>query len=243
MGPNLLFGLLLLLGIMMFVSWLKRVPPAARSQLVRMVWVAVGIGVVLLLVLRGNWLVAALGAAIPLVQRLLTVTQAYGAMKSIFGSPAGPSQGKHSEVGTRFLRMVLDHDSGDMNGEILEGRGQGQPLGALTLEQLLELLDDYRKLDPPSANLLEAYLDRVHGGDWRETHGAKEAPGRDFAGQTQMSREEAYAVLGLDSGASRAQVLEAHRRLMLRVHPDRGGSNFLAAKINQAKDMLLGSAA
>ncbi len=240
MAPNLVFGLVLFFGIMMFISWLKRTSPATRAQLVRKVWLALGIGVLVLLALRGNWLVVALGAAIPLVQRLLTAKQLYGTVKSFLGSGAGSSQGKRSEVETRFLRMALDHDTGDMSGEIIEGRDKGRQLGELTLERLLELLDDYRRTDPQSANLLEAYLDRMHGTDWRAAHQTHEAPGRNKAGQAQMTREEAYAVLGLDAGASRAQVLEAHRRLMQKVHPDRGGSNFLAAKINQAKDMLLG---
>jgi hypothetical protein len=242
-APNLVFGLVLFLGIMMFISWLKRTSPATRAQLVRTVWMALGIGVLLLLVLRGNWLVAVLGAAIPLVQRLLTMKQLYGTVKSFLGSGAGSNRAKHSEVETRFLRMALDHDTGDMSGEIIEGRGQGRQLGALTLQQLLELLDDYGRADPQSANLLEAYLDRMHGNDWREAQQANEAPGRGTTSQAQMTQEEAYAVLGLDAGASRAQVLEAHRRLMQKVHPDRGGSNFLAAKINQAKDMLLGGVA
>lgn len=243
MAPNLVFGLVLFIGIMMFISWLKRTPPAVRAQLMRKVWLGLGIGVLALLALRGNWLVAALGAAVPLVQRLLTVTQVYRTAKSFLGAGAGSSQGKRSEVETRFLRMALDHDSGDMSGEILEGRGKGRQLDSLTLEQLLELLDDYRQADPQSANLLAAYLDRIHGTDWREAHRTGGASGSDTARQAQMSREEAYAVLGLEPGASHAQVLEAHRRLMQKLHPDRGGSNFLAAKINQAKDMLLGRAA
>jgi hypothetical protein len=227
---------------MMFISWLKRASPAARAQLVRIAWLALGIGVLVLLILRGNWLVAALGVAIPLVQRLLTVTQLYGTVKSLLGSGARSHQGKRSEVETRFLRMVLDHDSGEMSGQIVEGRGKGRQLAELTLEQLLDVLDDYRRTDPQSANLLEAYLDRMHGSNWREAHRFNEASGRETASQGQMSREEAYAVLGLEPGASRAQVLEAHRRLMQKVHPDRGGSNFLAAQINQAKDIVLGTA-
>ncbi len=243
MAPNLVLALVLLLGGMMFISWLKRTSPVARARLMRKLWLAIGIAVLALLALRGNWLVAALGAAIPLVQRLLTVTQLYGTAKSWLGSGSGASQGKRSEVKTPFLSMVLDHDSGEMNGEILQGRGKGRRLHELTRDELLGLLEDYRSVDPRSASLLETYLDRMHGSDWRSAHGGDGASGREPAGQTAMTLEEAYAVLGLERGASRAQVLEAHRRLMQKVHPDRGGSNFLAAQINQAKDMLVGTAA
>jgi len=55
-----------------------------------------------------------------------------------------------------------------------------------------------------------------------------------------MSREEALKVLGLGPGASQDDIREAHRRLILQNHPDRGGSDYLASKINEAKDVLLG---
>jgi len=55
-----------------------------------------------------------------------------------------------------------------------------------------------------------------------------------------MSRDEAYEVLGLHPGASETDIKEAHRRLMRGAHPDAGGSDWLAARINQARDILLG---
>lgn len=59
-------------------------------------------------------------------------------------------------------------------------------------------------------------------------------------GKVGMSREEAIEVLALKPGYSREDVIQAHRRMMQKVHPDRGGSDYLAAQINQAKDTLLG---
>ena len=54
-----------------------------------------------------------------------------------------------------------------------------------------------------------------------------------------MSRAEALKVLGLEEGAGEDQIRAAHRRLILQTHPDKGGTNYLAAKINEAKDVLL----
>ena len=107
----------------------------------------------------------------------------------------------------------------------------------LTPEQLLELLSECAT-DPQSANLLEAYLDREHGPEWREAEPAG-AQRPDPVRDGQMSRVEAYEILGLQPGAEKQEILAAHRRLMQKLHPDRGGSTYLAAKINKAKELLL----
>lgn len=162
---------------------------------------------------------------------------------------SGPSPGQASEVRTRYLQMMLDHDSGEMDGEVLDGRFMGMWLSQLGLTELLQLLADYEYEDPQSASVLEAYLDRTRDEDWRKhaqggAAGAEEGteegaskPGRGGP----MSRDEALEILGLREGATAAQIREAHRRLMQKIHPDHGGSNYLAAKLNEAKDLLLGT--
>jgi hypothetical protein len=143
-----------------------------------------------------------------------------------------------SSVRSAGLEMRLDLETGEMDGRILAGRHEGRYLSELEFEGLLEVAEDFRG-DPESLRLLENYLDRRFPGwrenveaDARERHGP--APG---AGS--MSTEEAYHILGLDPGAGDAEVRQAHRRLMKQVHPDRGGSAALAAKINEAKDRIL----
>ena len=127
-----------------------------------------------------------------------------------------------------------------MSGEVLEGPYQGQQLSDLSLQQLSDLFDQCEAADAKSAAVLEAYLDREHGPDWRNSEastGRSQTP----PNNDQMTREEAYEVLGLTEGAGREEILAAHKGLMQRLHPDRGGTNYLAAMINKAKDVLLGS--
>ena len=137
--------------------------------------------------------------------------------------------------------MVLDHATGAMDGTVLEGPRQGKRLSELPLDALLDLLAVCYREDGQSAAVLEAYLDRSYE-DWREQAGVGDAEpgsGPAAAGGGEMTRGEAYAVLGLQPGASNQEIRDAHRHLMQKLHPDRGGSTYLAAKINQAKDLLL----
>ena len=134
--------------------------------------------------------------------------------------------------------MELDHESGGLEGVVLAGRFEGKVLGALSQEELLALLADLRE-DAESRQLLETYLDGRFAA-WREDAQA-DSGGRQARtpGAGAMTEQEAYQILGLEAGASAADIRKAHRRLMQRLHPDLGGSPFLAARINQAKDFLL----
>jgi hypothetical protein len=182
---------------------------------------------------RLPWVFALFGALLPLLVGVLqSRPPGPGERRS-----GGGSGGAQSVVETGFLRMALDHDSGEMRGQVLAGRFEGRHLDELSQGQLLTLLNDYDGTDDESAALLRAYLERTLGPEWQEA-----APGqRAFDGVSgEMTREEAYAILGLEDGATEEEILEAHGRLIQRVHPDRGGSTFLAAKINQARDLLVG---
>ncbi len=150
------------------------------------------------------------------------------------------SPGQKSEIRTEWLVMELDHDTGRMEGRCLKGKFAGRALPGLSEAELLLLLDELRAQSGQDAVLLEAYLDRRLPG-WRDkgaAGGTREEKRGARAGR--MSAEEAFAVLGLEPGAKAEQIRDAHRRLMKKLHPDQGGSNYLAARINEAKEVLLG---
>lgn len=150
---------------------------------------------------------------------------------------AQKTPGKSSEVRTDYLQMVLDHDSGKMHGTILKGRWKGKTLDTLTYSRLLDLWKDCSANDSQSEQLLAAYLDRTYP-NWRDD--VAEAKDEDQGTASgAMTLDEAYDILGLHQDATEEQVNQAHRKLMKSYHPDHGGSNYLAAKINQAKDIIL----
>ncbi len=227
--------LVILVGLMWAIAWLGRTNPAQRARVLKLMLLYGGIGILLALVVTGrvHWIFAALGALVPWIQRAIMAQRAY----NMFKGWRGPTPGQKSDVETTYLRMVLDHDTGEMHGDVLEGTKKGRRLAELSFEELLELLDECRRADTDSVPLLESYLDRAYGDSWREPGDA----GTGGDGSTaSMSAAEAYEVLGLEQGATHEQIVEAHRRLMQKLHPDRGGSTYLAARINQAKDVLLG---
>lgn len=187
---------------------------------------------------RVHWLAPLLGMAIPLAARLLpSLFRHLKAGK--FGT--GPSaQGRSSEVSSMWLRMTLDHDSGDMDGEILLGEYSGKFLSELDENQLTALRSAMGDAD--SLRLLDAWLDRNFE-SWRSTSGEEDSRDtRSEAGLESggiMSREEALRVLGLEEGVDEEEIRAAYKQLMQKLHPDLGGSDYLAAIVNRAKDILL----
>ena len=156
------------------------------------------------------------------------------------GGPRTQS-GQTSRVTTEWLEIELDHDTGDMRGRVLKGAFSGKSLNQLSDEDALRFYAEVCAADSETARLLEAYLDRRLGPDWRTKAQEKTSSSQQRArGSSGMTREEAYRVLGLSAGASQEEIRDAYKRLMMNLHPDRGGTDYLAAKINEAKDVLLG---
>jgi hypothetical protein len=158
------------------------------------------------------------------------------AIWQIFKPGAIRTANQTSRVVTAHLDMELDHSTGELKGKILNGVFKGRQIDRMAPAELALLWQDCRFADPQSAQLLETYLDRIHS-TWRED--MARAEGTPGAGGI-MTKEEALEVLGLKAGASTDEIRAAHRDLMKKLHPDLGGSTYLAAKINEAKDKLLG---
>ncbi len=211
-----------------------------------LLWIGGGLLVFLAATGRLHWLFALLGAVAPFIQRLFRLLQFLPLLQRLMAlfnagkAAAGPAGGQTSQVRTRFLHMQLDHDSGELSGQVLEGEFAGRALDELNLEQLLQLLRTCRAQDPQSSAVLEAYLDRRHGDEWRDGPGGQHQTGS-AADSGPIDLEQAYEILGLSPGADRDAILAAHKRLMQKLHPDRGGSTWLASRVNQAKDLLLKS--
>jgi hypothetical protein len=152
-----------------------------------------------------------------------------------FGQRTQKSSGQVSRVRSTFLEMELDHDSGTMRGKVIAGPKSGAALEALDLPTVVALLAE---VDEESRALLTAYLDRRNPG-WRESSDDGASAGDVRRPTGKMAEEEAYQILGVTPGASADEIGRAHRSLMKKLHPDQGGSTYLAARVNEAKDVLI----
>lgn len=230
---NFIIGLVIVFGGWWLIRSFANAQPSQVRNLVRKVAGGALIAFSGFLALRGG-----LHLAMPVF--LLGL----GLMGQQFVFPNGmpwqrKTPGQVSRVATSQIAMTLDHDSGQMDGEVLAGPLKGRKLASLSLDEAMTLHAQCAGVGDQSRALIEAWISRVHP-EWRESWTAGPgASGHAATGSGRMSRKEAFAVLGLQDGAGPDDIRAAHRRLMKTVHPDLGGSDYLAAKINEAKDMLL----
>ncbi len=234
--PFLIGGILVLLALLVAGHVFVNADPKKLGQFFR--WfllslAALGAGAVVVLLIASE----RIGPALALVGFLAPVLMRGRRVWRRWQSASGPSPGSASEIETDFLRMQLDHDTGAMRGTVRRGGFAGRRLDELTEVELVALWRECRIADEASARLMESYLDRLDP-NWRQAAGQAGTGPR--ATSDAMTREEAYAILGLESGADTAAIKKAHRDLMMKLHPDQGGSTYLAAKINRAKEVLLG---
>ena len=226
----LLGGFAILCGLLLLGYLFVSADPARLARIVKWSGIVLAALAVVALAVSGR-LAMLLGIGIALFPVLRR-------MYSMASGLRGPSAGISSDVETPLLRMNLDHDTGAMHGTVLQGRFAGMRLDELGRAELLSLLRECRTADEEGARLLEAYLDRIDP-DWRDEL-YRERPGAPPRwASVDVSVAEAYAILGLEPGAEAEAIRAAHHRLMKQLHPDHGGTDYFAAKINRARDVLL----
>lgn len=243
----LLGGVVLLVGFLLLVNLFVNADPLRLARYLK--WMGIGIAAVAIIGLflfpparELAGLLFPLALSMPLLSRLRGLIDRYRA----------PRGGQSSTVTTEYLRMTLDHDTGTMTGTVLRGQFAGLRIEEMGVGDLLSLLRECRAVDEESARLVEAYLDRLYP-EWRDElagagrtssgGGSGTGPGSG-GGATRpagsdMTVDEAYAILGLTRGATPDQIKAAHHKLMVKLHPDHGGSDYLATQINRARGVLL----
>jgi DnaJ-domain-containing protein 1 len=233
--PTLILGLVAFLFLYVLLQLLRAANPAVLARAIRLAGGIVALAVAIFTGIKGE-LVIALPLGI-FGAGLLGWTQSSASfLGRLFGARTQPSAGQTSQVRSQFLDMILDHNSGRLGGWIVAGPDAGRSLDDFDLPQLVAMMTGF---DAESCALLESYLDRRFPA-WRQNAQGDPAGGRRHAPSGgKMTDEEAYQILGLQPGAGGDEIRRAHRGLMKKLHPDQGGSTYLAARVNEAKDTLL----
>ncbi len=235
--PRIILLLIVLSVLVYFIYRFRRLSPEQKKHAIKLILIAVlGAGVVFLVLTgRLHWLAAAIGGVLPLIPRLVRFM--LGAAPAVLPFVRRYQQNQHSNMHTRYIRLQMNVLTGELQGEVLEGKLKGEKLHLLSQVQLLELLDECRQNDAQSAALLIAYLNRAHPG-W--SNGGNQDSGY-TPNDADMTEQQARDILGVSESADKEEINKAHKRLMQKMHPDRGGSDFLAQQINRARDKLLKS--
>jgi DnaJ domain len=228
--PALIFGIVVLVLALWALNVISKVDPRIGARVLKAGGGLISLGLAVFLGLRGE-----LAVALPLGVFGLGLLGWMPFGPAGFSERVNKTGGGSSHVRSAYIEMDLAHDSGEMRGRVLAGRHQGMTLDRLDVKTLAALLGE---IDEESRALLMAYLDRRDAG-WREHAQGDAAAGRAATSTGKMSEQEAYQILGLEPGASAEAIAGAHRTLMKKLHPDQGGTTYLAARINEAKEVLL----
>ena len=242
-------GIMAAVGFFLVVRllWVKA-QPKGHVAILTAASIALVVGLALLAATgRLHWLVALGAAVFPFLRRFLAIMpmwQLFRRFAPMAGQSFSHGQGaggggapEHSEVQTGDLKMTLHHASGEMDGEVLIGAFQGRRLSGMNLDELKVLRASLN--DTQSVPLLDTYMERRFGNQQDRSEQRRDQDAGSAGSDAQMTESRALEILGLEPGASEQDIVDAHRRLMQRLHPDRGGSTFLAATLNEAKHVLL----
>jgi hypothetical protein len=229
--PKLLLLIAAIVGLWYWWSYQKNLAENKRKPFLWRsgFWLILALTLYFIITGRMHWLGAGIAALIPVLRTLLVWGTRAGPLLRLFGRfKTSPSQFR-----TQFLVISMNFTTGSVEGEIISGDYNGKKLSELSQDELKQLSQQYKTADKESYVLLQAYL--IRSGSSNDQAYQQYNPDN----FNQLSEAEAYEILGLTNTASKDEVVKAHKRLMQRMHPDRGGSDYLAAKINAAKDQLV----
>jgi hypothetical protein len=229
--PKIILILALLIGVWYWWSYLRKLTKDKTRPFHWKTgyWLVLGIASYLVLTGRMHWLGAGLAALVPLVRSVIL----WGFRAAPLVRLLGRFKSTPSQFRTSSLVVTINFANGQITGEITTGDLAGKQLSELSTDEIEKLSQKLKETDKESYVLLQAYLMRIGTTDEQTANNFKSDSYRD------ISKAEAYEVLGISADSSQEEVIKAHKRLMQRLHPDRGGSDYLAAKINAAKDLLI----
>ena len=242
MSRFIMLFVIAVVGWLIYKLYFQKLQQQGKPGMIKIGLIVLGLVFMALAVTgRAHILFALIGAAMtqimriaPLLVRFFPAIQQMLNNKRVFTA----SGGQQSTIRTTLLSVTLDHDTGEVNGEVTGGPYRGQSLADLDIEQLRALYQQCCQQDPEGSRLLHAYVSRTYPD---EQFASAQGPGgeQQAANSAVPELAEAREILGVDKDADRKAIVDAHRRLMAKMHPDKGGSTYLAAKINAAKEALL----
>ncbi|PIE43897.1 MAG: molecular chaperone DnaJ [Gammaproteobacteria bacterium] len=227
-----------------FTEWKKASPKQKKTWLIKG-GMAAFLAILLFLVATGriHLLVAAVAGLLPFLRRSIGLLRYLPFLSRLVVQAKGTAgNANRSSVKTRLVQLQLDHDAGRISGKVLLGPLAGRDLDTLSLADMNNLFALALAQSPDSLPLIEAFCAGKFGPSWRQQFGFDQAAGTGSSAQgfaPPLSVDDALQILGLEQGATKKQVIEAHRKLIQKFHPDRGGSNYLAYMINEAKAVLI----
>ena len=242
---------LLVVGYLIYKLYFRQLIQQGKQGKIKIALIGLGL-VFLALALAGRApaIFALIGAAMTQVMRFAPVLLRFapslgrllggaglGAGAAGAGGFGGGGGGQTSRVRTASLVMTLNHATGSIDGEITAGAFAGKKLSALSIDEIKLLYQECQQNDPEGVRLLQAYVARERADEWENA--PRDEHNENSSGAHEVSVREAYDILGLAAGANRKEIVQAHRSLMGKLHPDKGGSNYLAVKVNAAKKVLL----
>jgi hypothetical protein len=238
---KIILVILLLGGIMFWWHWKNTSDPKERKQFLQKIVIGCLVVISLLAVVTGrmHWLGAVLAGTLAMLRQYLPLVIRYFPMITQLYrnfSPRSQAQDR-STVSTKYIEMMLDHESGKLSGKVIAGEFQNKLLDDLDQTQLSKLFDFCISNDIDSARLLENYLvDRFGENPSNSTN----SNNSDIASSTdEMSLSEALQILGLEDNPDNDEINKSYRKIMQQLHPDRGGNQYFSVKANQARKVLL----